>query len=166
MIGVIFLDNSYDLNLKRSVDMFRRNDRLHRGIFERQAVAAFGIHRSQHMILMYISRNPDASQRSIADEFEISAAAVATTLKKLEAGGFIVRSTSDADSRKNEIQITEKGRAVIADTHKLFSSIDFAMFEGLSSDEMDILAHCLEKMNENLRAACEKTPEQLKGEAK
>ena len=50
------MDTAYDLNLKRSVDMFRRNDRLHRRIFERQAVAAFGIHRSQHMILMYISR--------------------------------------------------------------------------------------------------------------
>ncbi len=157
------MDNNYALNLKRSVDMFRRNDRLHRRIFERQAVAAFGIHRSQHMMLMYISRNEDASQRSIADEFEISPAAVATTLKKLELGGFIIRSTSTADSRVNHIQITEKGRAVISDTHTLFSAIDVAMFKGLSDTEMDVLAHCLEKMNENLREAETKTPEQLKG---
>lgn len=158
------MDTAYDLNLKRSVDMFRRNDRLHRRIFERQAVAAFGIHRSQHMILMYISRNEDASQRSIADEFEISPAAVATTLKKLESGGFIIRSASTSDSRKNQIQITKKGMAVISDTKTLFSAIDFAMFKGLSDSEMTVLTHCLEKMNENLRHAEKKTPEELKGD--
>ena len=135
--------------------MFRKNDRLHRRIFERQSAENFGIHRSQHMLLMYISRHEDASQRSIADHFEISPAAVATTLKKLEVGGFIVRTACDTDSRINHIKITEKGQNVIDKTHILFSDIDYAMFRGIKEEDMKVLAQCLEKMNENLRATVE-----------
>ncbi len=137
--------------------MFRKNDRLHRRIFERQSAENFGIHRSQHMLLMYISRHEDASQRSIADHFEISPAAVATTLKKLETGEFIVRTACDTDSRKNHIRITEKGQNVINKTHILFSDIDYAMFQGINEQDMKVLAQCLEKMNENLRATVERS---------
>lgn len=150
-------------NLKKTVDMFRRNDRLHRRLFERRAVEAFGIHRSQHIMLMFISKHEDASQRQIADNFEISAAAVTVTLKKLETAGFIVRITDEGDSRLNHIRLTEKGKSVIADTHELFSSIDYAMFDGLSESELTVLSRCLEKMNNNLREAAENTPERPKG---
>ncbi len=151
------MEKSFDENLKRSVEMFRRNDRLHRRLFERQAAESFGIHRSQHMMLMHISRHEDATQRSIADHFEISPAAVATTLKKLQAGGFIVRTACETDSRKNKIRITEKGQKVINQTHILFSGIDYAMFEGINENDMTVLAQCLEKMNENLRAKAERS---------
>ncbi len=151
------MGKTYDENLKRSVELFRRNDRIHRRLFERQAAERFGIHRSQHITLMYISRHEDATQRSIADHFEISPAAVATTLKKLEAGEFIVRTACDTDCRKNNIRITEKGQNVINQTHILFSEIDYAMFEGIDEKNMNVLAQCLEKMNENLRTAAERS---------
>lgn len=160
------MEKSFDENLKRSVEMFRRNDRLHRMLFERQAVESFGIHRSQHITLMYIARHEDANQRSIADHFEISPAAVATTLKKLEAGGFIVRTACDTDCRKNQIRITKKGQNVINQTHILFSGIDYAMFEGIDEKDMNVLANCLEKMNDNLRAEAEKTLHAKEGEHK
>ena len=44
------------------------------------------------MILMYLTRcTTTPSQKDIAKHFEISAAAVAVSLKKLEAGGYIKR---------------------------------------------------------------------------
>lgn len=156
-------DNTYETNLEKAGELLRRNDRMHRRLFERRTAEAFGIHRSQHMTLMFISNHPDASQRDIAERFEISAAAVAVTLKKLEAGCYIVRSAVDNDCRRNQISLTEKGREVIDETHTLFSDIDRAMFGGLSSSEIACLSCCLEKMNENLRKAEKSLTEQSKG---
>ncbi|MBO5746364.1 MAG: MarR family transcriptional regulator [Clostridia bacterium] len=148
--------------LKLLVEMSKRTDRMHRRLFENHAVDTFGIHRSQHMTLMYISRHENASQKQIADEFKISAAAVAVTLKKLEAGGFIVRGIAKHDNRQNFINITEKGKRVVRETRRLFTAIDYAMFDGMSDEELEFLMVCSEKMYQNLVRAGEMTAEQLK----
>lgn len=148
---------------KRTAELLRRNDRMHRRIFEREVAEAFGIHRSQHMMLMFMSHNVEISQRQIAEHFDISASAVAVTLKKLECGGFILRTTDGDDGRKNNIILTENGKNVIDKTRLLFSSIDSAMFEGLDGGEMEVLLHCLEKINGNLRKIEEKQLQIPKG---
>ncbi len=148
--------------LKTLVETSKRADRMHRKLFEKHAVDTFGIHRSQHMTLMYISRHENASQKQIADEFKISAAAVAVTLKKLEAGGFIVRGTAKHDNRQNFINITEKGKRVVQETRRLFTAIDYAMFDSMCEQELKFLMACTEKMCANLVRAGEMTAEQLR----
>ena len=143
--------------------MFRKTDRLHRQIFEKNVSNTFGIHRSQHMMLMYISRNQSAGQKDIAKEFQISPAAVTVTLKKLELGGFIVRNLSKNDNRCNNITLTEKGKKVICDTEKLFMLIDFAMVDGLTDDELTLLSSCLEKMHKNLNNGLKYSSSKMKG---
>lgn len=142
--------------LKTTGELLRRNDRMHRRIFEREVAEAFGIHRSQHMMLMFLSHHEEASQKQIAEHFDISASAVAVTLKKLESGGFILRTADGDDNRRNNITLTDAGRSIINETHALFSAIDVAMFDGISAEEMTVLSRCLEKMNGNLRKAEEK----------
>ena len=156
------MSDKHDKALKLLVEMSKRTDRMHRKLFEKHAADTFGIHRSQHMTLMYISRNENASQKQIAEEFKISAAAVAVTLKKLEAGGFIVRSTAEHDNRQNFINITEKGKQVVEETRRLFTAIDYAMFDSMTDEELKFLMACSEKMYQNLVRAGEMTAEQLK----
>ena len=137
--------------LKESVEMFRRTDRMHRRVFEKHTTTAFDIHFSQHITLMYISRNENITQKMIAEHFKISPAAVAVTLKKLEAKGLVFKNVSDEDSRCNMIKITDEGRRIVNETHKLFTDIDYAMFDGVSDDEMDTFIECLEKIQRNLK---------------
>ena len=139
--------------LKESVEMFRRTDRMHRRVFEKHTTKAFDIHFSQHITLMYISRNENITQKMIAEHFKISPAAVAVTLKKLEAKGLVFKNVSDEDSRCNMIKITDEGRRIVNETHKLFTDIDYAMFDGVSDDEMDTFIECLEKIQRNLKKA-------------
>lgn len=155
--------NNTKPDAKRTADLLRRNDRMHRRIFEREVAESLGIHRSQHMMLMFLSHHTEASQRQIAEHFDISDSAVAVTLKKLESGGFILRTADGDDGRKNNITLTENGKNVIDKTHLLFSSIDNAMFQGLDGGEMDILLRCLEKINCNLREIEEKQLQIPKG---
>ena len=126
-------------------------NRMHRAIVESR-MKATGIHRSQHMILMYLYRcNDKTSQKDIAKHFEISAAAVAVSLKKLEAGGYIKRQSSENDNRYNEIEITEKGKKIVDFSHSIFEQIDAETFEGINDEEKGQLVFLLDKVMNNLK---------------
>ncbi|MBE6681443.1 MAG: MarR family transcriptional regulator [Ruminococcaceae bacterium] len=126
-------------------------DRLHRSIFEKMH-SAFGIHRSQHRLLMYISRRDVCpSQKDIAEHFGISSAAVAVSLKKLEESGYISRESLEKDNRYNSIVLTNKGKELVEKSEEFFTRSDFAMFENFTEDDYKNLTECLEKMNQGLR---------------
>lgn len=152
----------HSAKIKKMAELSRQTDRVHRKLFEKHAVEAFGIHRSQHMMLMYISKNENASQRQIAEAFNVSAAAVAVTLKKLESLGLINRISSKSDSRRNHISISQKGMEVIEETKYIFGAIDQLMFKDFSDDEIELLRALSQRMYDNLVDAEKITTEQLK----
>ena len=98
---------------KSTMRKMLRIGRLHRTLFERN-ISKMGIHHSQHHLLMYIAKEKEIdSQKVIAEKFGITAAAVARTLKSLEAEGFIERTNVEDDSRYKKIVITEKGNDIV-----------------------------------------------------
>lgn len=127
-------------------------NRLHRTAVDTK-ISATGVHRSQHMILMHLYHsNQKVSQKDIAARFEISAAAVAVSLKKLESNGFIKRSCAESDNRFNEIEITEKGKQVVEYSHQVFEAIDNKTFEGISDSDKQTLVALLDKVIANLKS--------------
>ena len=128
-----------------------RVNRLHRKAVDK-SMSETGLHKSQHMMLMYLSREKCSSQKNIAEHFDISPAAVAVSLKKLEADGYINRQRGENDCRFNEIEITEKGKQVVNFSHDMFVRIDEASFDGVSMQERKVFADVLEKMSENLKS--------------
>jgi DNA-binding MarR family transcriptional regulator len=90
------------------------------------------------------------SQKELAEILGISAAAVTATLKKLEKEGYITRSMTDEDNRKNEIRITDKGISKLMEGRAIFESSDRTMFEGFSPEEMATLISFMERMGHNL----------------
>ena len=124
-------------------------DRVHRKLFERM-VASLGIHRSQHFLLMNIDREGVGSQKELAARLGISTAAVAVTLKKLEAEGYIERTVAEGDSRNNEIRITDAGKRVIGVSRDYIEKLDAAMFRDIDSETLAVFMQCLETMKKNL----------------
>ena len=126
-------------------------NKMHHTLIDKE-VSELGLHRSQHMLLMYLVRNGESvSQKEIADHFEISPAAVAVTLKKLEVGGYILRSTVDDDNRKNSVIFTKKGKDIVEKSRVIFENVDSKMLELITDDEYDILTRCFEKMQQGLK---------------
>ncbi len=129
-----------------------QTDRLHRSVVE-DFLSVFGIHRSQHMMLLYLSKEENClSQKAIAEHFKISPAAVTVTLKKLEDGGYISRYTSEQDSRYNSILLLEKGKDIVAKSRQLFEDTDKAMFDCFTREEYDVFERCIGKMMTGLQA--------------
>ena len=129
--------------------LFMGTDRVHRKLFERM-VASLGIHRSQHFLLMNIDREGVGSQKELAARLGISTAAVAVTLKKLEAEGYIERTAAEEDSRNNEIRITDAGKRVIGVSRDYIEKLDAAMFRDIDSETLAVFMQCLETMKKNL----------------
>lgn len=128
---------------------FMKINRLHRSAVEKR-MSGCGIHRSQHMLLMFLHRcESTPTQREIADRFEISPAAVATSLKKLEADGYITRQANKSDTRQNMISITDKGRAVVEFSKSTFDELDRMTYSALSEQELCELYRLLTKIIEN-----------------
>ncbi|MBQ3927319.1 MAG: MarR family transcriptional regulator, partial [Clostridia bacterium] len=82
---------------------------------------------------------------------EISPAAVATTLKKLEHAGLVERRTNAEDARFNRIDLTDKGREIVSKTKILFRQIDEEMFKDLTQEEMQNLSATLAKLVQALK---------------
>ncbi len=137
--------------LTKALRLFICTERLHHSVFDRKA-SQFGLHRSQHRMIMRLCKaEKPLSQRELATAMEISPAAVAVTLKRLEDDGYVIRKESEKDSRANEIQVTEKARQLAGESKKVFKSIDDKMFESLDDAELERFAACLEKMQKSLK---------------
>lgn len=85
---------------------------------------------------MMLGRNPNRSQTEIAEKLDISPAAVAVSLKKLEKSGYISRQCDENDNRVNSIEITEKGKMTILVSEKYFSEMEEALLQGFSGEEL------------------------------
>ena len=132
-----------------AVNTMIKTDRMHKHLLDSN-VGKIGIHRTQHRILMYISRNNKlGSQKSLAEHLGVSAAAITGALKKLECDGYIKRAQG-SDNRFNEVEITDLGKKAVEDTKQLFSALDTSLFEGFTDEELDGYIYYLEKIQKNI----------------
>ena len=137
------------------VQTFCITDRAHRAAVESQ-LGTLGIHRSQHMMLMYLYHCENVpSQAEMAKAFGISPAAVTGTLQTLEKAGFIERSMRNG--REKEITVSKSGRRIVERTKKIFGDLDEAMCAGISDEELNSFMEVLLRMQNNLKALI--TPE-------
>lgn len=140
-----------------AIHLFVRVSHMHHAAIEGR-ISKLGFHHSQHRMLMHLARYEHIpSQKELADAMGISPAAVTTTLKRLEKEGYIARTVTDADNRRNEIRITDAGLAAINESRAIFEAVDSRLFDGISEEELSAFTSVLERMRDNLK---EETPDE------
>ena len=136
--------------LALAIEMMIRTDRMHKALIDSR-VKEIGIHRTQHRILMNLARCEKLpSQKELAEQLDVTPAAVTGALKKIERDGYVER-TLGHDNRYNELRITDKGRELVKLTRQLFSETDISIFEGFSDEELDSYISSLEKLQANIK---------------
>ncbi len=124
--------------------------RVHHAVCESR-VKALGIHPAQHMLLMHLAEKSEiSSQKELAEHMHISPAALAVSLGKLEAGGYIEKEISECDSRVKTLSITEKGRAMVLDSKRIFDGIDAETFKDIPNEALSAFVDVLQTMQANL----------------
>lgn len=137
------MNNNFDsAALHKIHHKYMRINRLHRSSVE-TSFSNFRIHRSGHALLMHLSHiDKTPTQKQLADHFEVSPAAIATSMKRLESGGYIKREINKNDTRQNMISITDKGREVVEFSKSTFEELDRRTYGCLTEDELI----CLDKI--------------------
>ena len=133
---------------------FRGTDQLMKRSMESR-VKKTGVYSSQHRILMHlkwmqVEHQSNCTQVELAKKLEISPAAIAVSIKKLEKGGYIHREPDETDNRALQVSITEKGEQVVKQTLCIFRKMDEDMFAGFTDEELELLSGFLERMYRNL----------------
>ena len=142
--------------LRQINERLRRIDRERLRIIER-TVGDLGILPSQHFVLMHLSMaGRVTSQAQVAEMLHVSPARVTLVMKQLDAEGYIERA-SGADGRRNEIAITEKGRAMVERSRAFFRQLDAQSFEGFAPEELKQFSEYLDRLLGNLKRIEEET---------
>ncbi len=137
--------------------------RMHRAVLDAQ-LSDIEQGGNAHAILREISKAECAnstppSQKQLAKALGITPAAIAMTVKKLEAEGLICRASAKDDSRRNELFLSEAGRELVRQTRATFRRLDAQTYAGLTNDEIDCMLSCLHKMQENLQPLMPNAPQ-------
>jgi MarR family transcriptional repressor of mepA len=96
-------------------------------------------------VLYYISRNKggDIIQQDLADMMDKNKSAILRSIDILEEKGYVNRIRVSGDRRKNLLEITPSGKAIIDKMHEIFLRQDIILKQGIS--ELDI-ATCMRVM--------------------
>ena len=75
---------------------------------------------------------------------------MATSLKRMEESGLVVRLENKKDARRNTVKLTKKGKELQNFAENTFMRIDDIAYKGFTVEEMDLMVTFLERMNNNL----------------
>lgn len=137
--------------VNQATKAFHRYHSSHRNIVDGK-FREKGLYFGQPPILKYLSEHENATQKEIANFLHISAPSVATSLKRMEEAGLVVRLENKKDARKNTLKLTKKGKELSDLADNYFLCIDDVTYRGFTEEEIDILVSFLERMNNNLTA--------------
>ncbi len=127
-------------------------------------LAARGLSEVGHPMLLTIleayeetpHRRPCLAQRDLAELLHISPAAVSSSLKSLERGGYIRREPGQTDARCSQALLTDKGRAAVEGCEAAIEAVTVKMLAGISDEERAMLIALRRRMLANLQKSPEK----------
>ena len=106
-------------------------------------------------LLVQLSQYPDGpdqapTQKELADKLHSAPATMGASLKVLERQGYVTRRVDRADTRRNRIFITQKGRDTVESSFQAFQQVDDHMYLGFSREELLQVYRFHQRMLDNL----------------
>lgn len=134
--------------------------RLHRTRAD-QYMDRVGLYSGQALLLAVLTRRDGMTHSEIAEELEISPAAVTKAIKRMERAGYLLRQPDSSDERISRVFLRDKGRKVYDQIEHAFGCLDRMMFAGFTEPELAQLHGLLTRMWTNLQDAqpCEEEPQ-------
>lgn len=137
-------------NLKREISLkLTVIARVMRSRFD-MSVTPHGITRSQWTLIALVAHSPGASQRTIAERLEMTAAAAGRLIERLCSDGLLERRQDTNDKRAWRVYLTPAAEPMLALLTDLGLAIETRTFAGLSPLEIKQLANLLDKVHGNL----------------
>lgn len=126
--------------------LIRRLHQISVAIFAaRTAEAGFDLTPVQFAALVTIDQHPQIDQVTLAGLIAYDKATIGGVVDRLGQKGLIVRKVSRQDRRARELELTEAGRALVAEVTPVVAEVQDQTLDGLSAEERDAFLSLLRK---------------------
>ncbi|WP_019914100.1 MarR family winged helix-turn-helix transcriptional regulator [Paenibacillus sp. HW567] len=139
--------------LEEADDLFRRMVR--RFVKERDRVSVEGIALPGMLILQKIIRDGEQRLGDLAEQLDFTSGAITALSDKLESGGYTVRRRKENDRRTVLLDITDKGREMVARNGNIGARCITLLFDGFTAEELEQQARFYERIIANLEGFSE-----------
>lgn len=110
----------------------------------------YDLTRGQYLYLVRIYENPGIIQEKLAEMIKVDRTTAARAIKKLETNGFIEKQSDKENKKIKKLFPTEKGKELAPFIIKENNYSNEVALQGLSQEEVAILASLLEKARKNV----------------
>jgi len=118
----------------------------------------FSCRSGQFPLLGYVERHEGCTQQEAAEAMNVSAPAVAVSVKRLQKAGFLKKEADPGNLRKSRLSLTDSGREIAGAFRQNFDELDAATFGCLSEEEGQALLSLMGKITDRLAAAMQSPP--------
>lgn len=126
--------------------------RLHHLLFQciTKATGNPAVHPGQARLLGCLLDKGSISQRELNRHLQVSAAAVAVSLRRLEQQGLITRQQNPGDRREKQLSLTPFGIAMAKDIRTAVDKVQDLAIQGFTEEEINLIAGFLDRITDNL----------------
>ena len=110
----------------------------------------YGLKQLEVEILIYLSRNPEASASTFIEEMGLNKGQVSVAMDNLSSGGFITLKRDNKDHRYSHASVTEKALPLLEEAEKLKVMYEIMIFSGISPEDAFSFWNVSKKMMANL----------------
>lgn len=122
-----------------------------------------GLTRGKPRILNYLMTHDGSNQKDIAAATFLEPPSVTSVLAVMEREDLVRRDISREDRRRNQVYITEKGKAAMNDVQRIADTVSSQALRGFTQQEVAQFRDFLNRMEENARAAWAENADQPMG---
>ena len=115
------------------------------------ALKQFRLNLQDWRILIALWQNDNQRLRDLAEITIVDHSTLSRQIVALEMANLVVRKRSTSDARALCIALTAKGRNLTAKIIPIARAHEAAAIKGLSTEQLDTLAHCLKLIYKNLK---------------
>src|SRR5580700_9834021 len=127
-----------DAALREFISDFSAASALMRQL-RRRLADNLGLSVAEHSVMLglwYCQRRAHTRVRDLAEHLHVAAAHVTAELGKLERAGFVVKRKSTLDRREAEVQLTERGHALLNRLAPLLREVNKSLFAHVTYSDM------------------------------
>ena len=110
------------------------------------ATAELGLTPKQYAVLELIAENPGVSQVDIAAALVMDRATMMALVDRLQARNLLARKASVVDRRRQDLSLTDEGKAMVAEARRLIAAHEARLLDGWTAQEVDQLNAFLRRL--------------------
>lgn len=110
-----------------------------------------GISDSYRTVISFLSRQPGANQKNIAEFANVTTAAVNQTVKEMVADGYVRKETDENDRRYTRLYLTEKGEETALQVREYLHHSDEVITTVITPEKEAEVIALLDKIYECIR---------------